>query len=82
MKTDREGLGRSQMKKEIYEKRKQEISKNSISTNEFRFRLTEKIIQKQIEGDFRKSQKICERLDTDCVCLILFENFINFFRHD
>ncbi|XKL62669.1 hypothetical protein PGB90_002502 [Kerria lacca] len=66
LKTDREGLGRSQMKKEIYEKRKQEISKNSISTNEFRFRLTEKIIQKQIEGDFRKSQKICERLDTDC----------------
>ncbi|XP_065202472.1 G patch domain-containing protein 11 [Planococcus citri] len=65
LKADREGLGRTQMKKEIIEKKLKEFRPDNISTTEYRSRLTGKVVQKQTESDFRKSQKICETLDTD-----------------
>lgn len=65
IKTDREGLGRSQARKEVYEMKLKEIRSNTVSPNEYRSRITEKVILKQIEGDLRKSQRMCERFDSD-----------------
>lgn len=44
-----------------------EIRSNTVSPNEYRSRMTEKVILKQIEGDLRKSQRMCERFDSDNV---------------
>lgn len=55
------------MKKELLDKKMKELRKNAISPTEYRSRITERVIQKQTLGDFRKSQKICEFLDTEKV---------------
>ncbi len=74
VKADREGLGRSQRRKELYEEKLKELRSNSVSTSEFRSRMMEMKAQRQMEADLRKSQKICENLDRENVrkiCLII-----------
>jgi len=51
----------------MYEKQIKEIRKNPISTSEYRSRMTEKAAKKTAENDLRKSQRTCERLDSDNV---------------
>lgn len=79
IKTDREGLGRSQARKEVYEMKLKEIRSNTVSPNEYRSRITEKVILKQIEGDLRKSQRMCERFDSDNVRKVNYQFIDTYF---
>lgn len=63
IKSNREGLGRSQLKKEIQMKEFRAKKSATVSTSEYRSRITEQNLQRQTRGDLRKSQKACENLD-------------------
>lgn len=64
------------MKKEILDRKIEALRKNTISTTEYRSRITERVVQKQTESDLRKSQKICEHLDVEKVCSSLINCYI------
>lgn len=63
IKSNREGLGRSQLRKEIQMKEFNAKKSASVSTSEYRSRIIEQNLQRQTRSDLRKSQKACENLD-------------------
>ncbi|KAJ4451942.1 hypothetical protein ANN_03425 [Periplaneta americana] len=74
VKSDRGGLGREAALKEIAA-HKQAIRnrlahqrEKATSTEDYRARLAKKAAERHTEGDLRKSQRICEQLDTTAGC--------------
>ncbi|KDR11345.1 Coiled-coil domain-containing protein 75, partial [Zootermopsis nevadensis] len=70
LKSDRSGLGRDAELKEIaaqklaIRKRLMHKREKATDTQDYRARITRKAAERQIEGDLRKSQRVCEELDT------------------
>lgn len=73
VKADRGGLGREELIHEkiaAKEKKKLEIKvwkerETARLTEEYRQRMRDKVVMKQLSGDLRKSQRICEQLDSE-----------------
>jgi len=67
LKSDRSGLGREAALKEIAAEKLAIMARQRVratNTQDYRARLARKAVERQIEGDLRKSQRICEQLDT------------------
>ncbi|GFG35070.1 hypothetical protein Cfor_05079 [Coptotermes formosanus] len=67
LKSDRSGLGREAALKEIAAEKVAIMARQrarATNTQDYRARLTRKAVERTIEGDLRKSQRICEQLDT------------------
>lgn len=67
LKSDRSGLGREAALKEIAAEKLAIMARQrarAVNTQDYRARLARKAVERQIEGDLRKSQRICEQLDT------------------
>lgn len=74
LKSDRSGLGREAALKEIAAEKLAIMARQrakATNTQDYRARLARKAVERQIEGDLRKSQRICEQLDTSKVIIIL-----------
>jgi hypothetical protein len=73
LKSDRSGLGREAALKEIaaeklaIRNRLARQREKATDAQDYRARFARKAAQRQIEGDLRKSQRICEELDTSKV---------------
>lgn len=70
LKSDRSGLGREAALKEIAAEKLAIRARQRVratNTQDYRARLARKAAERQIEGDLRKSQRICEQLDTSKV---------------
>jgi hypothetical protein len=73
LKSDRSGLGREAALKEIAAEklairyRLARQREKASDTHDYRVRLARKAAERQIEGDLRKSQRVCEQLDTSKV---------------
>lgn len=73
IKADRGGLGREQLIREKIaqrEKKKVEIKvwkekETAKLTEEYRQRMRDKVVMKQVSSDLRKSQRVCEQLDSE-----------------
>lgn len=74
LKSDRSGLGREAALKEIAAEKLAIMARQrarATNTQDYRARLARKAVERQIEGDLRKSQRICEQLDTSKVNIII-----------
>ena len=74
LKSDRSGLGREAALKEIAAEKLAIMARQrarATNTQDYRARLARKAVERQTEGDLRKSQRICEQLDTSKVNIIL-----------
>jgi hypothetical protein len=73
LKSDRSGLGRDAALKQIaaeklaIRNRLARQREKATDTQDYRARLARKAAERQIEGDLRKSQRVCEQLDTSKV---------------
>ncbi|RZF39930.1 hypothetical protein LSTR_LSTR002333 [Laodelphax striatellus] len=68
VKSDRQGLGRVQAIKEVMEKKAaimKERQNKSQNFSEYRSMLAEEAAARRAEIEFRKSQKVCQQLDTE-----------------
>lgn len=81
LKSDRSGLGRDAELKEIaaqklaIRKRLMHKREKATDTQDYRARITRKAAERQIEGDLRKSQRVCEELDTSKVNISIMDCF-------
>jgi len=67
LKSDRSGLGRDAALKEIAAEKLAIMARQrarATNAQDYRARLARKAVERQTEGDLRKSQRICEQLDT------------------
>jgi hypothetical protein len=67
LKSDRSGLGRDAALKEIAAEKLAIMARQrarATNAQDYRARLARKAVERQIEGDLRKSQRICEQMDT------------------
>ena len=72
LKSDRSGLGREAALKEIAAEKLAIMARQrarATNTQDYRARLARKAVERQIEGDLRKSQRVCEQMDTSKVNL-------------
>ncbi|XP_022195725.1 G patch domain-containing protein 11 [Nilaparvata lugens] len=68
VKSDRQGLGRTQAVKELLEKKAailKERQNKALNVTDYRAVLAQEAAQKRAEIDFRKAQKVCQQLDTE-----------------
>jgi len=74
LKSDRSGLGREAALKEVAAEKLAIMARQrarATNAQDYRARLARKAVERQIEGDLRKSQRICEQLDTSKVNIII-----------
>lgn len=75
LKSDRSGLGRDAALKEIaaeklaIRNRLARQREKASDTQDYRARFARKAAERQTEGDLRKSQRVCEQLDTSKVTI-------------
>lgn len=64
VKADRQGLGKTLKKKESYNRENASAKLDNIDTRDFRSRIAQEKIEQLRKIDLRKSQKVCQELDT------------------